>query len=116
MELRCRQERSAQEQQLEEEAARHKLHVEAMKREQERAVQDEKHAQNLRYAQEQMQMELEAKRAEHDEDARREREKMDAMTKQLAASMEAEQAKYEKLKGLGVDLTQYLCAMVTKGP
>ena len=52
MELRCRQGRSVQEQELEAAAARHKLSVQSLQKEQERRLHDEEHAQGLRYARE----------------------------------------------------------------
>merc|ERR1719152_916138 len=52
MELRCRKERAGQEQELEAAAAKHKLEVQALTKSQERAMQDEAHAQTLRYEQE----------------------------------------------------------------
>merc|ERR550514_264387 len=47
MELRCRRDRSAQEQELEEVAARHKLQVLALQKEHERKRADEEHAQTF---------------------------------------------------------------------
>merc|ERR1719421_241298 len=51
-ELRCRRERSVQEQELEQAAARHKLQVAALQKEQEAKQKDDEHAASLRYAQE----------------------------------------------------------------
>lgn len=116
MELRCRQERSVQEQELEAAAARHKLQVQALQKEQERKIADEEHAQRLRYAQEQANVELTAERARHDEMLRREKESLALSEKQLSAERDGEVKKCEALQALGVDLTQYLCALATVKP
>jgi len=116
MELRCRQQRSVQEQQLEEAAARHKLSVAALQKEQERALKDEEHAQALRYAQEKAQLELEDERRRHDEEIRREKELGELKAAQAAAARAEELKMYEGLTKLQVDLTQYLCALAEKKP
>jgi len=116
MELRCRQERSIQEQELEERAARHKLTVAALEREELIKTEDEAHSRALRYAQEKATIEFEAERAKHDEILRREREAHDLAARQLATAAAEEHKKYEGLKALGVDLTQYLCALATLKP
>merc|ERR1719159_846280 len=116
MELRCRRERSVQEQELEQAAARHKLEVLALQKEQERRIADEEHAQKLRYAQERAAMELSDERARHDEMLRREKESAELQAKQLATEREGEVKKCEALRELGVDLTQYLCAQAAIRP
>merc|ERR1719316_487200 len=63
MELRCRRDRSVQEQELEAAAARHKCEVLSMQKAQERTLQDEEHAQEMRYAAERAQAEQATERA-----------------------------------------------------
>mmetsp|Transcript_58670 Transcript_58670/g.116492 ORF Transcript_58670/g.116492 Transcript_58670/m.116492 type:complete len:145 (+) Transcript_58670:1345-1779(+) len=116
MELRCRQERSKQEHELEEEAAKHKLGVAALQKEQERRLKDEEHAQAMRYAQEEAQMQIEAERARHNEELRRQKESAELDASRMSQALSAEQAKYTALKELGVDLTQYLCALAVAKP
>ena len=90
MELRCKQERWARERELEEAAARHQAEMAALKMSAERRERDEEHAQTLRHAQALAQLEVETLRAKHDEDIRR----------------------TGALKGLDVDLTQYLLSLI----
>jgi len=116
MELRCRQERSKQEHELEEKAAKHKLGVAAMQKEQERKMADEEHAQAMRYAQQEASIELERERARHDEELRRQKESAELEASRLGQVMSAEQVKWAALKDLGVDLTQYLCALAVAKP
>jgi hypothetical protein len=116
MELRCRRDRSAQEQELEEVAARHKLQVLALQKEHERKRADEEHAQTLRYAQETAQMQLADERARHDEELRREKERSELAEWRMRAERESEVKKCEALKELGVDLTAYLCAQAALKP
>merc|ERR1719453_1217550 len=108
MELRCRKERAGQEQELEAAAARHKLEVQALTKSQERALQDEAHAQALRYEQEKMGVELHAERQRHEAELLRQRELTEVAATRLAAEAEAELKRYEGLKSMGVDLTSYL--------
>merc|ERR1719399_2144934 len=65
MELRCRRDRSVQEQELEAAAAKHKLEVQSLNKTQERKMQDEEHAQQLRYTKETLQIELQTERQKH---------------------------------------------------
>lgn len=116
MELRCRRERSVQEQDLEAAAAKHKLQVHALQKEQERKLQDEEHAASLRHAQERSQMELADERARHDELIRREKEIAELQARTMSGEREGEVKKCEALKELGVDLTAYLCALATVKP
>lgn len=116
MELRCRHERSKQEHELEEEAAKHKLGVVSMQKEQERKLKDEERAQALRYAQEEAQLEIERERALHDEELRRQKEAAELEASRMSQALNAEQAKYAALKEMGVDLTQYLCALAVAKP
>jgi len=116
MQLRCRQERSVQEQQLQEAEARHKLNLQRIQREQEHALDDENHKRRLRFAQEDAEAELAAERARHDELIRRENETAELRTRQQAASIAEEQKKYAGLKDLGVDLTAFLCAQAQVQP
>lgn len=116
MELRCRQERSLQEHELEEKAAKHKLGVAAMQKEQERKLADEEHAQAMRYAQEEATIDLERERARHDEELRRQKESAELEVLRVGQTMSAERAKYKEFKDLGVDLTQYLCALAVAKP
>lgn len=88
MQLRCRQERSAQEQSLAEETARHKMELLKLEAGQKRAERDADHAQALRHEQEGAAATLRLKQAENEEELRR----LGAMGK------------------LGVDLTKYLIA------
>lgn len=116
MELRCRQERSQQEHALEENTAKHKLSVAALQKEQERQLADEDHAQAMRYAQEEAQIQIERERAHHDEELRRQKEAMELELSRVNQTIHAEQAKYAALKDMGVDLTQYLCALAGAKP
>merc|ERR1719486_645973 len=116
MELRCRRERSVQEQELEQAAARHKLQVAALQKEQEAKQKDDEHAASLRYAQERAQLDLADERARHDEELRREKESAELRAQQLSAQRKGEVKKCEALKDLGVDLTAYLCALAAERP
>merc|ERR1719152_38948 len=116
MELRCRRDRSVQEQELEAAAAKHKLEVQALTKSQERAIQDEAHAQTLRYEQEKMGVELHAERQRHEAELLRQRELTDVAATRLAAEAEAELKRYEGLKAMGVDLTSYLVALAQQQP
>lgn len=116
MELRCRRERAGQEQELEATAARHKLSVQTMQKEQAARERDEMHAQELRFAQEKAQMELANERERHTELMRRERESVELQAQQLAQQREQELKKFEALNALGVDLSAYLCALATARP
>jgi len=101
----CRGERSQQEQALEEASARHKLSVAALQHEQERRLRDEDF--NATLANE---------RTRHEEEMRRERKAVELQSTLADATRAAELQKYETLKGLGVDLTQYLVALATARP
>ncbi|KAG8463694.1 hypothetical protein KFE25_003967 [Diacronema lutheri] len=116
MELRCRQERSAQEIELAEAETRHRLAVLAMQKEQERALADAEHVQRLRYEQERGQLALSALRAEHDEALRHAKEQADLELSVQRAHKEQDAAKLERMGALGVDLTQYLVALATAKP
>lgn len=116
MELRCRQERSAQEIQLAEAETRHKLAVLAMQKEQERAILDAEHAQRLRMEQERRQIELTSRKAEHEEEVRHARAIADMKLAVLSTEKEQEVAKLEAMARLGVDLTQYLTALASAKP
>ena len=116
MELRCRAQRAAQEQKLEAEATRHKLEVLSMEEAHGRAISDEEHAQALRYAAEKADAEMRSRRARHEEDLRRQKEEAELRALDLERSRLGEIAKLEGMKGLGVDLTAYLCALATKPP
>ena len=74
MELRCRRDRSTQEQELEAATMRHKLEVLELQREQERKQSDENHAAQLRYEREKLQVELKSERARHEAELLREQE------------------------------------------
>merc|ERR1719453_2891635 len=71
LELRCRQERSERERQIEEAKTRHAMELLAMRKEQERKEMDADHAQKLRHAKELAELETEKLRAAHDEEIRR---------------------------------------------
>jgi len=116
MELRCRRDRSVQEQELEAAAAKHKLEVSALQKAQERKIQDEEHAQSLRYATERAQRELEDERSRHEAALRCEKEIGEVRVTRAAAEHAAELRKYEGLKNMGVDLTSYLVALATATP
>jgi len=116
MQLRCRQERSVQEQQLQEAEARHKLHLQRLARDQEYALEDEAHARQLRHAQEVAEVELSSERARHEELARREEEAAELRGRLHAMQIAEEQKKYEGLAALGVDLTKFLVAQSQAQP
>jgi len=105
MELRCRSERADQERELEQATARHKLAVAAMEHEQEVRMRDEE-----------FRATIENERTRHAEESKRHREMLQLQTAQQDAAREAEQKKYESLKALGVDLTQYLVALAAARP
>ena len=94
MELRCRQARSAQERELAEASARHKIELAGLEKEQARRDEDADHEQAMRH-----------------ESARR-----DAELAHLNAKHEAEAKRHGALKGLGVDLTKYLVALAAAKP
>jgi len=116
MELRCRQERSVQEQDLEAAAARHKLSVASLQKEQDRRLHDEEHAAQLRYMQERASAELASERERHDEQMRRDKEEASLQAQRVALEREGELKKLEALSAMGVDLTAYLCALSTAPP
>jgi len=116
MELRCRRDRSVQEQELETASAKHKCEVLAMQKMQERARMDEELAQELRYAKERHQIELANERARHDDELQREKELNTVRVARIQAEAQAELTKYEGLKAMGVDLTQYLVALAAASP
>lgn len=116
LELRCRQERAGQEQELEAAAARHRLEVQSLQKTQERELLDEAHAQELRYAQEKMRVDLAAERSRHEAELQRQKELTEITKERLAIEAEAELRKFEGMKQLGVDLTQYLVAQATERP
>jgi len=115
-ELRCRQERSEQEQALEAGTARHKLEVLSLQKEQERRLADESHAQEMRYAQEQHEMESAFERKRHDEALRQEKEQAELHMRRVHDDRESELKKYEALKAMGVDLTALLTAQAAIKP
>jgi len=94
MQLRCKQERSHQEQEVAEAAARHSLSLLTLKEEQGRSDRDADHAQALRHLMESAETDVKAQRMKHDEELRR----------------------YEGLKAMGVDLTKYLCTVADQPP
>lgn len=116
MELRCRRERAGQERELESSAARHKLEVVALQKAQERELQDEQHAQALRYDKEKMGVELHAQRQRHEADLLRQKELTEVASARLQAEADAELRRYEGLKQMGVDLTAYLVASAQAVP
>jgi len=116
LELRCRQERSIQEQQLEAAAAKHKLEVLSLQRAQERTLKDEAHAQEMRIDEERLKVELSAEKARHEAELQRQTQLSQLAKANQAAEVEAELRKYEGMKELGVDLTQYLVARATVVP
>ena len=116
MELRCREERSNQEQELEQKTARHKLAVSTLQRQEQAKAEEEAHARQLRHSQETAHVELQAERARHEELLRREREAAEIAAQQRAAEHAQQLKTYEGLKGMGVDLTQYLIANAAVRP
>jgi hypothetical protein len=111
MELRCRQERSQQEQALARSEQEHKMGMVARQKEQERADADHAREQQTRYAQADALVQLEAKRGLHDEDLRHLRERMAIETEAAQKREEAERERYQAMKTMGVDLTKYLCSL-----
>jgi len=111
MELRCRKDRSTQEQELEATTAKHKLELLALNSAQEAKKHDEEHAQNLRYQQETYQVELANQRAVHEQELQRQTELTNMRAAELAKAAEVELQKYSSLKDMGVDLTSYLVAL-----
>ena len=81
------------------------------RKEQERTDADQEREQHTRYAQDDARLQLEAKRALHDEDLRHLRERMAIETEQVQKREEAEQQRLQAMKGMGVDLTKYLCSL-----
>jgi len=116
MQLRCRRDRSAQEQELEAAASRHKLELRALEAAQQRKDDDEKHAQQLRYAQEKAQMAIADERQRHEEELRRDKEAAELAASQRSDERESELKKLEGMRALGVDLTQYLVAQAAVQP
>ena len=94
MMLRCREERSLGEQQLEAAAAAHQLELQTKAAEQKRADHDADHAQALRHQQEAADLRLAIVAREHDEELRR----------------------ASALKELEVDLTRLLCVTAERPP
>merc|ERR1712146_356865 len=94
LELRCRQERSERERQIEEAKTRHSMELLALRKEQERKEQDADHVQKLRHAKELAQLEVEKLKAMHDQEIRRN----------------------QAFKELDVDLTKFLCALAESKP
>lgn len=116
MELRCRRDRSVQEQELEAAAAKHKSELLALQKAQERQLQDEEHAQALRYATERARQDREEERARHEDVLQREKELGELRVQRVAAEHTEELKKYDGLKTMGVDLTQYLVALAAVTP
>jgi len=94
MQLRCRTERSHQEQELEEGKARHDLQLIKIKAEQVRSEKDADHAQTLRHDMESVETQMKALTMTNDEELRR----------------------YQELANLGVDLTKYMCIVGERQP
>lgn len=94
MELGCKQERSKAEMELEASSRRHQNSMLDLEAEQRRQAADADHAQNLRHEAEKDTARIEALRQRLDEELRFN----------------------ERLKALGVDLTQYLCVREQKEP
>jgi len=94
MQLRCRQERSHQEQEVAEASARHELAMLSLKAEQKRTDKDADHAQSLRHMVEGAETEAKALLLKHDEELRR----------------------FQALKEMGVDLTKYMCTVGDRQP
>jgi len=115
-ELRCRQERSIQEQELEAATARHKLEVQSLQKQQERRLADEAHAQELKNLRERHEMEAAFERGRHDEALRRAKEEAAITAKQMDEERAGELQKCEALKAMGVDLTALLTAQAAIKP
>jgi len=94
MQLRCRQERSHQEQELSLRQVDHEMSLLSLKAEQERKVKDAEHEQRLRHVVEEAEAAVKAQGMKHDEELRR----------------------YEALKEMGVDLTKYMCTVGDRLP
>ena len=94
LELQSRQERSRQEQALQQAEAEHELALAQKKNEAARLEADAVHAQALRH----------------------EREKAAIAAEQLRATTDEQLRRAEGLKGMGVDLTKYLCAVEMTKP
>jgi len=116
MELRCRRDRSVQEQELEAAAAKHRCEVLAVQKAQERALQDEEHAQKLRYASEREQAERASERARHEDALTQEKQLAELRMQALTNEANAELQKYDGLQKMGVDLTAYLVALAAATP
>merc|ERR1711924_238650 len=71
LELRCRQERSERERQIDEASTRHAMELLALRKEQERKEMDADHAQKLRHTKELAQLDTDKLKAMHDEEIRR---------------------------------------------
>jgi len=94
MSLRCRQERSHQEQEVAEAEARHALTLLSLREEQMRTAKDAEHAQALRHTMEAAETDVKALALKHSEELR----------------------KFGSLKEMGVDLTKYLCTVGDRLP
>jgi len=94
MQLRCRQERSHQEQEVAEASARHELSLLTLRAEQTRQQKDADHAQGLKHLVEQAEVAVAAEKLRHDEELRR----------------------YRELQEMGVDLTKYMCTVGDRQP
>jgi len=116
MELRGKQERAEQERRLEEEANKHRNALLDLQQQRERAGRNEEHAQKLRHAHEENELELAQQRAAHDEELRRLAEERRLEAVAMASRHETEVGRLRALKEMGVDLTQYLCAMAVVRP
>jgi len=92
--LQCKQQRSAAEMMLEASERKHRNELLDLTSAQERAARDADHAQTIRHESEKVKAALEAERARNDEALRF----------------------HETLKGLGVELTQYLCVKEQRQP
>jgi len=94
MQLRCKQERSQQEEQLAESNARHRLSLLTLEADQARVEKDAEHAQQLRHLMESTEAQVKALQLKHDEELRR----------------------LQTLKGMDVDLTKVLCTVGDRVP
>ena len=94
MQLRCRQERSHQEQELSLRQVDHEMNLLTLKADQKRKSADAEHAQQLRHALELAEVGVKSATLQHDEELRR----------------------YEAMKEMGVDLTKYLCTVGERQP
>jgi len=94
MQLRCRQERSHQEQELSLRQVDHEMSLLSLKGEQQRKLKDAEHEQRLRHVVEEAEAGVKAEALKHDEELRR----------------------YQALKEMGVDLTKYMCTVGDRLP